>query len=142
MSNQPNLNHEQFTDGRLLELFKGQTEQNTELLRHNRELLVKLEEKNNTIQQKDSDIKEKELLLIKERSKYENLERSIYEIFVFACLCFIVFIKFSSNYDIFRIFLVFILFLFFLIIYLFFKGYLKIPATIYEKINEQINLNK
>ena len=95
MENNANSDHEQFIDRQMIELFKGQTEQNTELLRHNnqllekleekkdiiqrrntklqrhnKELFVKLEEKQNIIQEKDSEIKENELLLRKERSHF------------------------------------------------------------------------
>ena len=42
MENKPNSDHEQFIDRQMIELFKGQTEQNTELLRHNNQFLSKL----------------------------------------------------------------------------------------------------
>ena len=69
MANKPNSEHEQ----------------NTELGRHNEELLVKLEEKNKMIQQKDSEIKEKELFLMKEKDKKIFFRRFFFLLLFFFC---------------------------------------------------------
>jgi hypothetical protein len=51
-----NSDHEQFIDEQMIELFKGLTEQNTELLRHNNQFLSKLEEKGNIIKEQKTEL--------------------------------------------------------------------------------------
>ncbi len=76
MENKPNSDHEQFIGRQMIELFKGQTEQNTELLRHNNQFLAKNEEKNNIIQEQKMELlrHNKELLQHNKELLQHNIE--------------------------------------------------------------------
>ncbi len=116
MSNQSNSDHEQFTmDRQMMELFKRQTEQNTELLRNNNQLVAKIEEKNNITQEQNTELlgHNKELLqynkeLSVKLEEKNNLiqkkvseigEKELYNIFIINALlfCFFMYLWFFQK---------------------------------------------